>query len=329
MRRKGSRADPDERAARAAAQHARRARVPRPPPPDPPVDCRAWTATGSARPSCRSSRSGGTPRPVLVADPAARVGAPAHERRHEPVHPVLPRAGRAAVPARRHRPEVLPHQRHRERGPRRAAPHVLRDARQLLVRRLLQGRVDRVGARAGHRGLRRRARPAVGHRLRRRRRGGRGLGRRRRASPRTGSSAAARSTPRASPRTTGTRTPPGPPGPAARSSSTAARRTDPTADPTSTRSASWRSGTSCSCRTRSTATSTIVAPLPGKNVDTGSSLERVATVLQGVDDVFETDLFRPTLEVAERLSGKQHGAGPARRRLAQDHRRARPGDRRS
>ena len=54
----------------------------------------------------------------------------------------------------------------------------------------------------------------------------------------------------------------------------------------------------------------VVAPLPGKNVDTGSSLERVAMVLQGVDNVFETDLFRPTLEEAERLSGKRHGEDP-------------------
>jgi alanyl-tRNA synthetase len=51
----------------------------------------------------------------------------------------------------------------------------------------------------------------------------------------------------------------------------------------------------------------VLGPLPGRNVDTGSSLERVAMVLQGVDDVFETDLFRPTLEVAERLSGRTHG----------------------
>jgi alanyl-tRNA synthetase len=55
----------------------------------------------------------------------------------------------------------------------------------------------------------------------------------------------------------------------------------------------------------------VLEPLPGKNVDTGSSLERVATVLQGVDNVFETDLFRPTLEVAERLSGRRHGQDPA------------------
>ena len=54
----------------------------------------------------------------------------------------------------------------------------------------------------------------------------------------------------------------------------------------------------------------VVGPLPGRNVDTGSSLERVATVLQGVDDVFQTDLFLPILEVAENLSGKRHGADP-------------------
>jgi alanyl-tRNA synthetase len=51
----------------------------------------------------------------------------------------------------------------------------------------------------------------------------------------------------------------------------------------------------------------VTGPLPAKNVDTGSSLERVAMVLQGVDNVFETDLLRPMLEVAESLSGRTHG----------------------
>ena len=50
----------------------------------------------------------------------------------------------------------------------------------------------------------------------------------------------------------------------------------------------------------------VVGRLPEENVDTGSSLERVATVLQGVDDVFQTDLFRPD----PRGRG---GAAPARR----------------
>ena len=51
----------------------------------------------------------------------------------------------------------------------------------------------------------------------------------------------------------------------------------------------------------------IVGELPAKNIDTGSSLERVATLLQGVDNYFETDLFVPLFEVAESLSGKRHG----------------------
>jgi alanyl-tRNA synthetase len=52
---------------------------------------------------------------------------------------------------------------------------------------------------------------------------------------------------------------------------------------------------------------TILRELPARNIDTGSSVERVAVVLQDVDNVFETDLFRPLLEVAESLSGRSHG----------------------
>ena len=51
----------------------------------------------------------------------------------------------------------------------------------------------------------------------------------------------------------------------------------------------------------------VVGSLPAKNIDTGSGLERVATVLQGVDNVFETDLLGPLLEVAESLAGRKHG----------------------
>jgi len=54
----------------------------------------------------------------------------------------------------------------------------------------------------------------------------------------------------------------------------------------------------------------VVGPLPAKNVDTGSALERVAMLLQGVENVFETDLLRPMLEVAESLTGHTHGHDP-------------------
>jgi alanyl-tRNA synthetase len=56
----------------------------------------------------------------------------------------------------------------------------------------------------------------------------------------------------------------------------------------------------------------ILRELPAKNIDTGSSLERVAVVLQGVENVFETDLLRPMLEVVETLSGARHGTDPAK-----------------
>jgi alanyl-tRNA synthetase len=51
----------------------------------------------------------------------------------------------------------------------------------------------------------------------------------------------------------------------------------------------------------------IIRELPKQNVDTGSSLERVAMVLQDVDSFYETDLMRPLLETAERLAGKEYG----------------------
>ncbi|MFW0790465.1 alanine--tRNA ligase [Gordonia sp. CPCC 205333] len=55
----------------------------------------------------------------------------------------------------------------------------------------------------------------------------------------------------------------------------------------------------------------ILGPLPKKNIDTGMGIERVACILQGVDNVYETDLLKPIIDVASALTGKPYGAGSA------------------
>ncbi len=103
---------------------------------------------------------------------------PLHDRRDAAVQAVLPGRGDAAGHAHHHLPALVPHVGRRERRQDRASPHLLRDAGQLLVRRLLQGRGRRVGAGAlgpaGHR-----PRQGLGERLRRRRPGARRRGGRR------------------------------------------------------------------------------------------------------------------------------------------------------
>jgi alanyl-tRNA synthetase len=51
----------------------------------------------------------------------------------------------------------------------------------------------------------------------------------------------------------------------------------------------------------------LVGELDRKGVDTGSSLERVAVVLQKTPSVYETDLLGPLLDTAQSLSGKTYG----------------------
>ena len=53
-----------------------------------------------------------------------------------------------------------------------------------------------------------------------------------------------------------------------------------------------------------------LTPLPKPSVDTGAGLERIAAVLQGEDDNFHTDLFRPLIAEVERLVGAPYPGGP-------------------
>ena len=52
-----------------------------------------------------------------------------------------------------------------------------------------------------------------------------------------------------------------------------------------------------------------LVPLTKKNIDTGSGLERLVQVIQGVPgDVYRTDLFQPYVKKVESLSGKRYGS---------------------
>ncbi|WP_306362024.1 alanine--tRNA ligase [Nocardia sp. CC227C] len=65
-----------------------------------------------------------------------------------------------------------------------------------------------------------------------------------------------------------------------------------------------------------------VGSLPKKNIDTGMGVERVAMLLQGVENVYETDLLRPIIDKAEELTGRSYGvehADDVRFRVIADH----------
>ena len=66
----------------------------------------------------------------------------------------------------------------------------------------------------------------------------------------------------------------------------------------------------------------ILGELPSKNIDTGMGLERVAFIMQGVDNLYEIDEVKPVLDLAAKLSGKTYGADESddiRLRVVADH----------
>ncbi|HEY2223236.1 alanine--tRNA ligase [Actinomycetospora sp.] len=66
-----------------------------------------------------------------------------------------------------------------------------------------------------------------------------------------------------------------------------------------------------------------IGELPQKNIDTGLGVERVAFLLQGVDNVYETDLVRPVIDRVVELSGHSYDGGSeedgVRFRVIADH----------
>ena len=50
-----------------------------------------------------------------------------------------------------------------------------------------------------------------------------------------------------------------------------------------------------------------LSPLPRPSIDTGMGLERIASVMQGADSNFDTDLFVPIIQKVEEISGKAAG----------------------
>ena len=68
-----------------------------------------------------------------------------------------------------------------------------------------------------------------------------------------------------------------------------------------------------------------LAPLPKKNIDTGMGLERIAAIMQGVDNNYDTDVLRDLIAVGESLSGKTYKTDEATDlclRIMADHSRA-------
>ena len=66
----------------------------------------------------------------------------------------------------------------------------------------------------------------------------------------------------------------------------------------------------------------IARPLPRKNIDTGMGLERVAYLLQGVDNLYEIDQVYPVIDHAAQLAGRRYGeqhTDDVRLRVVGDH----------
>jgi alanyl-tRNA synthetase len=66
----------------------------------------------------------------------------------------------------------------------------------------------------------------------------------------------------------------------------------------------------------------IVSELPKKSIDTGMGLERIAAVLQGTPDNYETDTFKALIRASEELTSNNAADSVSSHRIIADHLRA-------
>ena len=65
--------------------------------------------------------------------------------------------------------------------------------------------------------------------------------------------------------------------------------------------------------------------LPRPSIDTGAGLERILPIVQGLDSIFDTDLFVPMIDAAQSITGRTYGADERQDvglRIMADHGRA-------
>ena len=60
-------------------------------------------------------------------------------------------------------------------------------------------------------------------------------------------------------------------------------------------------------------------PLKQKNVDTGMGVERTITILNGLNDNYETSLFKPIIDQIEKISNKKYKGNERAMRIIADH----------
>ncbi len=63
----------------------------------------------------------------------------------------------------------------------------------------------------------------------------------------------------------------------------------------------------------------MTTPLPKPSIDTGAGIERIMSLIEGVDSLFETDILRSLISEVENISGVKYESGAAAFHVIADH----------